>query len=182
MKAVPVLNDKAVAFGVNSPLRRAHFIAQVGYESSGFSRLTENLNYSADNIRRVFPKLAVRAEGLAHNPAKLADAAYGGRYGNSDEASGDGWRYCGRGLIQLTFKDNYIAAGLGTGLDLVHHPDLAADPANAALVALWYWQSHDCNDAADLDNCEAVTLKINGGVNGLADRERLTTQAKAIFA
>jgi len=180
------LETHAPAYGVNRLLRRAHFIAQVAHESSGFGRLTENLNYRAERIAAVFPKLAGRAVELEHRPEALANAAYGStpdkpRLGNGDEASGDGWKYRGRGLIQLTGKANYRDRGASLGIDLVGSPRLAAEPETACLIALGYWRSRGCNEAADLDDVEKVTRLINGGVIGLTAREELTERAKLIF-
>ena len=176
-----VLNEHGDKYGLTRPNRRAHFIAQVAHESSGLKRFIENLNYSAVRIGQVWPRLAPRAQDLAHNPEALANAAYCDRMGNGDEKSGDGWRYRGRGLIQLTGRTNYRERGVSLGLDLSANPSQAADPDKATLIALDYWRSRGCNDAADRDDVEAVTRLINGGLNGLADREELTERAKRIF-
>lgn len=172
------------AFGVNGVLRRAHFMAQTCHESAGFTRLEENLNYlSADRIARVWPRLAPRAASLVGNKHDLANAAYAGRNGNGDEASGDGWRYRGRGLIQLTGRANYSAAGHQIGLDLVGNPDLLLQGDPAARAALAFWKSTACSAAADLDDCEGVTRIINGSrMEGLEQRRALTERAKEIFA
>lgn len=175
------LDADAAAFGVTSLLRRAHLMAQLAHESGGFTRMLENLNYSEPRIGQVWPRLAPRAHELAHNPQKLGDAAYAGRFGNGNEHSGDGFRFRGRGLIQLTFKDNYRERGHAIGLDLVSHPDLAAEPHTASKLALSFWQHAGCNALADADDVEGVTRKINGGTNGLAERKELTLKAKGIF-
>ena len=176
-----VLNDRGPDFGLTRHLRRCHFIAQVAHESGGFRRFIENLNYSAVRIGQVWPRLAERAHELAHRPEALANAAYGGRMGNGDEASGDGWRYRGRGLLQITGKNNYRDMGKLLGRDLLANPGLAADADIGTMTALAFWKSRGCNEAADSDDCEAVTRLINGGTNGLADREALTHKAMQIF-
>jgi len=180
-KIAPALDKHAPDAGITTLLRRSHLIAQLAHESAGFRRLVENLNYSPSRIAQVWPRLAKRADKLAHKPEALANAAYANKIGNGDEASGDGWRYRGRGLIQLTGRDNYRAASAQLGLSLPSNPDQAAEPDTAVQIALWFWRSRACNVAADLDDVEAVTRKINGGINGLADREHLTERAKRIF-
>jgi len=176
------LDEHADSVGVNTLLRRAHFTGQMAHESGGFRRFVENLNYSAVRIGEVWPRLAARAHELANNPEKLGNAAYCDRMGNGNEASGDGWRYRGRGLTMLTGKSNYAAAGNALGIDLITNPQRAADPGDAARIALWFWGSRKCNDAADLDDVEKVTRLINGGAVGLEERRRLTREAKRIFA
>ncbi len=171
------LEEHAESVGVNTLLRRAHFIAQMAHESGGFKRYVENLNYSATRIAEVWPRLASRAHELAMKPEALGNAAYCDRMGNGSEASGEGWRFRGRGLTQLTGKDNYRAAGSALGIDLLAHPKRAAEPADAARIALWYWGSRRCNAAADLDDVAKVTRLINGGLVGLEDRQRLTASS-----
>jgi len=178
------LEAECPKFGVDTLLRRAHFVAQIAHESGGLKRMTENLNYSAERIAEVWksrPSIVSRCKELAHNPEKLGCAVYANRIGNGDEASGDGWRYRGRGLIQLTGRDNYRDAGVALGLEFVGDPGQAAQPEIAVRVALWFWRSRNCSESADLDDVEGVTRRINGGVNGLADRQRLTIAAKTIF-
>ena len=175
------LNEHAESVGVSTTLRRAHFIAQVAHESGGFRRFIENMNYSPSRIAEVWPRLAPRAHDLAHKPEALGNAAYCDRMGNGDEASGDGWRYRGRGLIQLTGRDNYRTAGTALGIDLIGSPQRAGEVVGAAQIALWFWGSRKCNAAADADDVRAVTKLINGGLTGLEDRRRLTQDAKIIF-
>lgn len=176
-----VLNDRGPDFGLTRHLRRCHFIAQVAHESMGFRRFVENLNYSAVRIGQVWPRLAPRAHELAHRPEALANAAYADRMGNGDEASGDGWRYRGRGLIQLTGKNNYRDMGKMLGRDLLANPGIAADADIGTMTALAFWKSKGCNEVADTDSVEAITRIINGGLNGLAEREDLTHRAVNIF-
>lgn len=176
------LDANLARFGVTSPLRIAYLMGQLAEESASFTTLTENLYYSsAARIAAVWPRLAGRADSLARNPAALANAAYAHINGNGDEASGDGYRYRGRGLIQITGRANYEAADRALGFGLKLHPELAAEPGHAALVALWFWQSHRCNEAADRDDIRAVTRQINPALAGLAARAALTDRAKAIF-
>lgn len=172
------LASRAADFGVSLLNRRAHFMAQVCHESAGFTRFEENLNYRAARIGQVWPRLARRAGELAHNPEKLANAAYAGKNWNGSEASGDGWKFRGRGPLQLTGRANYATAPIGGLLD---HPERAAEPGTGIIIALWFFQSRGCNRLADADDVEAVTLKINGGTHGLADRIALTAKAKGIF-
>lgn len=178
------LEEYAERYGLTTRLRRAHFIAQAAHESAGFTRMVENLNYSAERIKEVWshkPEIVARAHDLARNPPALANAVYANRFGNGDEASRDGWRYRGRGPFQLTFCDNYRDRGTSIGVDLVLQPDRAAEPALGAQIALDYWRSRACSAAAETDSVAAVTKLINGGSEGLAARQRLTDRAKTIF-
>lgn len=177
----PYLAKHAASFGITTPLRCAHLVAQLCYESAYLGRLSENLNYSAERIREIFPKFASRAEELAHRPEGLANAVYANRFGNRDEVSGDGHRYRGRGLIMVTFRDNYREIGVALGTDMIGSPNLLMDPEWAARAALVYWSRHGCNDPADLDDVAGVTKIINGGAHGLTERRALTDAAKAIF-
>lgn len=173
----------APAFGVSGILRVGHFMGQTCHESAGFTRLEENLNYlSADRIAKVWPRLTARASALVGNKQALANAAYASRNGNGDEGSGDGWRYRGRGLIQITGRANYAAAGKLIGLDLVGNPDQLLEPDPAVRAAMAFWKSTGCNAAADMDDCEGVTRIINGPrMEGLEARRALTEKAKRIF-
>jgi putative chitinase len=173
----------APAFGVSGVLRVGHFMGQTCHESAGFTRLEENLNYlSADRIAKVWPRLAPRAASLVGNKQALANAAYAGRNGNGGEASGDGWLYRGRGLIHLTGRANYAAAGKMIGLDLVGDPDQLLETDPAVRAALAFWKSSGCNGAADMDDCEGVTRIITGPrMEGLEPRRDLTERAKRIF-
>jgi putative chitinase len=170
-------------FGVTELLPRAHFLAQAAYESAGFTRFEENLHYSTPGrITAVWPRLAGRAADLVGKPDALANAAYAGRNGNGDEASGDGWRYRGRGLFELTGLGNYRRTGEGLGEDLEGQPDSAAEPDLAALTALWFWKDNHCTTHAMLDDVDAVTRVINGPKReGLSARRDLTERAKRIF-
>ena len=164
--------------------RQSAFLAQVGHESAGFTRFTENLNYTAKRLVEVWPKrfTPALAEQYALKPEALANYIYGNRLGNGDEASGDGWVFRGRGPIQLTGKANYVQAATATGYDLVKHPDLVLGPKVGAEVAGWFWASHGCNELADAGDFAAITKAINGGLNGHTERVILWGKLKAALA
>ena len=172
------------AAGIDQPLRLAHFIAQTATETGGFATLEENLSYSAKRLMAVwpgrFPTLA-STDGLALNPVALANKVYGGRLGNGPAASGDGYRYRGRGLIQLTGRANYAAREAETGILLVTHPELASDPATAVRIACLYWQSRSINLAADEDDLAKVRAAVNGGAIGIDDARQSLKRAKAMI-
>lgn len=154
--------------GCISKMQQAMFLAQCGHESAGFTRFTENLNYSADGLLSVFGKrfAAKKAQEYAKMPEKIANYVYANRLGNGDEASGDGWKYRGRGLIQITGKKNYIDFRNWLGRDFALH-EVAEDLDLAVSAAVWYWLA---NDIASLNSVEKATIRINGGTNGLTDR------------
>lgn len=189
---VNALNQAMNRFDINTPSRMAAFLAQVAHESAETTILIENLNYSAARLTQVwparFPSLA-SAKTYAKNPEKLANYVYAGRGGNGNAASGDGWRYCGRGLFQLTTKDNYRLAGQALALPLVEKPELVATPEVAALTAAHFWQRLGLNVLADHqqgDNeekdFEKISIKINGGKVGLTERKRYWLLAKKALA
>ncbi len=169
------------AYEITTPLRLAHFMAQIHVESAGFSRLVEALGYSAKRLMAVwpsrFPTLA-SAQPYANNPKALASKVYDGRMGN---AVGDGWRYIGRSLKMITGKENYAKCAARTGLDLVNNPDLAADPEHSVHIACDYWGAHCLNAVADRDDIETITRKINGGLIGFADRKAQLVRAKSLI-
>lgn len=179
---VPALNAAMARFKINSPVRMAAFIAQVGHESGQLTRMVENLNYSADRLQAVWPNRfnATLAAQVARKPEQIANIAYGGRMGNT--LPGDGWKYRGRGLIQLTGANNYRAAGAALGLDLVNHPEQVEQPDTAALVAGWFWQSNGLNELADSGQFAKITRTINGGLTGQADRVALRDLAAKVLA
>lgn len=183
--AVRYLNEWAAQFGVNTDLRMAHFLGQVMHESGCLNFVEENLNYSANGLLNTFPKYfnATTAQRYARNPQAIANRVYANRMGNGSETSGDGWRFRGRGLIQLTGRANYQAyadSPLCNG-DLMAHPEWLAQFPGAMKSALWFWQKNNISTLADADDVEKVTRKVNGGLNGLAERKRLTTQFKKIL-
>ena len=171
---VPILNQVCERYEINAnPRRLAMFLAQAAHESGGFSRLVENLNYSADGLQRTWPKRFPTiefAQRYARQPDKIANYVYASRMGNGAEASGDGKRYRGRGIFQLTGKDNYAAAGLALSLPLVDEPQLAAEIEPACRIAGWFWHTHHLTPLADFEDVRSVTRAINGGVTGLAER------------
>lgn len=156
---------------LDSPLRSRHFLAQVLHETGGLRVLLENLNYSAERLCVVwpsrFPTLA-SALPFAHNPRALANKVYGGRMGNVEP--NDGWRYIGRGLLQLTGRASYTKVGDALGIDLVGSPSMALYPEHALSVAGEIWKDARCNVFADMDSIEKVTRAINGGLIGLEER------------
>lgn len=167
--------DKAMAeFSINNPARKAMFIAQIMHESGKLSAVAENLYYKAEALLRVFPKYyktLAQAQAHAKQPEKIANRVYGGRMGNGPEASGDGYRYRGRGLIQLTGKDNYNSCGAALGKDLHKDPGYLETPEGAARSAGWFWNKNGLNRLADTGDIVTNTKRINGGTNGLADRK-----------
>ena len=185
------LNQAMTKFEINTSARIAAFLAQVAHESSETTTLSENLNYSAVRLTQVWPQRfpsVVLAQAYAKNPEKLANFVYAGRGGNGSSASGDGWRYRGRGLFQLTTKDNYRLAGQALSLPLVDKPDLLLLPEVAALTAAQFWQRLGLNVLADHqvgDNdekdFEKISIKINGGKVGLAERKRYWQLAKKVL-
>ena len=162
-------------FEINTPERQAGFIAQLAHESGMFKFVKENLNYSDKALLAVFPKYfnAENVQAYARQPEKIANRVYGNRMGNGDEASGDGFKYCGRGLIQLTGKDNYKRFSDAVGVDFVSNPELVEQPEYACLSAGWFWSVNGLNKLADAKDILGMTKRINGGTIGLAHREEL---------
>jgi len=177
------LNAAMEEFEINTPQRMSMFLAQCCHESNYFRVTKENLNYKAEGLLKIFPKYFrdVDPADYAHNPEKIANRVYSNRMGNGDEASGDGWRYCGRGLIQLTGKDNYERCGSSLGVDLISNPDWLLDPKYAALSAGWFWNKHGLNELADSQEHGIITKRINGGTLGLDDRILKTTKALSVL-
>jgi putative chitinase len=158
-------------YDINTPERQAAFIGQCSHESGNFKTLQENLNYSAKGLQATWPNRfpsEEAAQPFHRNPEKIANKVYSGRMGNTEQ--GDGWKYRGRGLIQLTGKDNYRLASDALGVDLVGNPDLVLTKEFAALTAAWYWNKRGLNKEADAKDFTGMTKKINGGTIGLEDR------------
>ena len=178
------LEETFAKYDISTSQRQSSFIGQCAHESGNFRILEENLNYSAARLMAVwpsrFPSLDV-AEQYANNPEKLANYVYAGRLGNGNEESGDGWRYYGRGVIQLTGKDNYANCGSGLGVDLVGDPDRLLDPQYAALSAGWFWNKKGLNDLADIADYTTMTKRINGGLIGLDDRKAKIAKALSVL-
>lgn len=170
---IPDVMDK---FQINTPLRLCHFLAQCGHESNNFKAVTENLNYGAKGLLGIFKKYfptEQKALEYERKPEKIANLVYGGRMGNGPEASGEGYKYRGRGYIQLTGKINYQSFDKVVTEDIVANPDLVATKY-PLLSAAWYWNSRALNAIADKGSTDGVvtevTKKVNGGTIGLADR------------
>jgi putative chitinase len=170
-------------FGIGSPLEQAHFYAQMAEESEGFTRMSENLNYSYMGLLRTFKThfTPVEAARYARHPEAIANRAYANRMGNGNEASGDGWRYRGRGWPEITGKANYarISEDIFGDARLLIHPELLEDPNNAALAAGHFWIDNNCGLPAMHDDIEGVTEKVNGGLNGLEERRAWLVKFKA---
>jgi putative chitinase len=188
-------------FNINTPQRIAGFLSQCAHESGGFERLQENLNYSADGMAGIWPKRfavmgpdgkPVKKDGknqpnkfalaLHRKPEMIANVVYSGRMGNGPTESGEGWLYRGRGLKQLTGKDNHRACSAGLGVDLVANPDLLLEPVYAARSAAWFWATNKCNNFADSGDIEGLTKRINGGLIGIDDRKKRYASAVRSFS
>jgi putative chitinase len=173
---IAMIPDTASKFGINTPLRLAHFLAQCGHESGGFRATQENLNYSAKGLmgifRKYFPNASIAAQ-YERKPAKIAAKVYGGRMGNGNEASGEGYKFRGRGYIQLTGKENYTAFGKSIGEDILSNPDVVSSKY-ALLSAAWFFSKNGLHKMADSGASDAVvtqiTKRVNGGTIGLPDR------------
>ncbi len=182
---VRFFNRWAASFGVVTPLRTAHFLAQVFHESACLRRTEENLNYSSEGLVRTWPSRFSFAEAkvYAHRPEKIANRVYADRMGNGNEASGDGFRFRGRGLIMITGRDNYQAYAdceLCNG-NPVRNPWLLAKAPGSIKSALFFWQRNGCNQLADRDNAVAITRRINGSTLGLKKRLELLAVFKAML-
>ena len=168
--------EVASKFGINTPLRVAHFLAQCGHESGGFRVTSENLNYSAKGLAGIFKKYfptEAAATPYARNPQKIANKVYANRMANGSEASGDGYKFRGRGYIQLTGRDNYTQFGKAIGVDIPSNPDSVAT-TYALASAAWFWSKNGLNKLADAGASDtavtSITKRVNGGTIGLADR------------
>ena len=179
---VPVLNAAMSRYQIVGSKRIAAFIAQVGHESGQLTRLVENLNYSADALRKTWPSRfdAELATAVARKPEQIANIAYGNRMGNTEQ--GDGWKHRGRGLIQITGRANYIDCGEALGLDLIAQSELLEKPQHACMSAAWFWATNGLNTLADAGKFDAITQRINGGQNGSADRKALYAKALKVLA
>lgn len=170
---VDALNATFERFDISNSLRQAAFIGQAGHECGNFRILEENLNYRAETLMKVWPRRFPTlefAKEYERNPKKIANSVYANRMGNRDEASGDGYRFRGRGAFQTTGHSGYYHAGQALGEDFVMNPDLVATPTYAALTAGFFWDTHKLNQYADSRNYKTMTKKINGGFIGLEDR------------
>jgi len=172
-KYADLLIRLTVENGIDTAKRQAMFLAQIKHESGGMKITEENLNYSASRLLQIFGKYFNRstASQYARNPRAIASKVYANRMGNGSESSGEGWKYRGRGLIQLTGKDNYSSFSRDTGIDVVSNPDYLLTPEGAILSAIWFWNKNDLNSFADKSDIEGSTRRINGGYNGLHERK-----------
>lgn len=187
-KFLPYLNKYMDAFGINTPLRIAHFLGQIAVESGQLTVWVENLNYSEQGLLKTFPKYFSKtlAKTYARKPQKIASRVYANRLGNGSEQSGDGWKYRGRGIIQITGKSNYKAYGdylvkTGMNVDLLKNPELLETLPGLIKSGCWWWWAHGCNELADKDSVILLTRKINGGTNGLTERTKFTNTAKKVL-
>ncbi|ELQ6206399.1 glycoside hydrolase family 19 protein [Cronobacter sakazakii] len=189
-KWYPHIVEAMNTYGIDTPKRQAHFIGQIGTESMSFQSVQESLNYSVAGLAIFGLRLtAAQREQLGRKPgekalsperqAAIANIVYGGRYGNN--LNGDGWKYRGRGLKQITFKANYEECGKALGLKLVDSPDLLLQDKYAALSAGWFWEANGCNQFADAGDVNGLTRRINGGLNGLQDRIDRTKRAEGVL-
>jgi putative chitinase len=183
-RLTPALDAAMARYEIDTPTRMAAFLAQLAHESGQLQRWSENLGYRWQRLREVFPKYFktdADAQAFDRQPERIANRVYGGRMGNGPETSGDGWRYRGRGPIQLTGKDNYRACGADIGVDLVNQPERLETPEVGCLAAGWFWAKRGLNALADAGDFVAITKKINGGLIGLEEREAFWERAKAAF-
>lgn len=182
---VDSLDVLAEKYGLNTPLRLSHFLAQTAHESGGFRLIEENLNYSADSLNKVFPKYFIKAgrdaQDYHRQPEKIANVVYASRMGNGDTASGDGFKFRGRGLIQLTGRSNYTNFANDNGIDVEEAVLYLTTPKGAVESAAWFWSKNGLNALADKDDVVAVTKRINGGTIGLEDRKKHTEEFKELL-
>jgi putative chitinase len=171
-------------YDINTPERVACFLGQTMVESAGYKALTENLNYKPETLMKVWPHYFPTpeiAQQYGHHPEQIANRAYANRMGNGPESSGDGWRYCGRGLIQITGKDNYSRFAQSIDTPVEEIPDFLATFEGAVQSACWFWESNNLNALADNGDVVGLTKKINGGTLGLQERQQHTAQAHQIL-
>jgi putative chitinase len=178
------LNATFIKFKIDTDRKQAAFLGQCGHECGNFKVFEENLNYRAETLMKLWPKRFPTlefAKQYERQPKRIANNVYANRMGNRDEASGDGYRFRGRGAIQLTGHSSYYHAGQALGVDFVSNPDLVATPLYALLTAGWFWSTHGCNELADAMNWVGLTKRINGGTIGLDDRVAHTALALNVF-
>ena len=182
---VDPLNETFERFGIVTHNQQAMFIGQCSHECGNFRLLEENLNYKAATLMKLWPRrfpTLEKANEYSGNPRKIANSVYSSRMGNRDENSGDGFRFRGRGIIQLTGHSSYFHCGKALGVDFVANPDLVSSPKYAALSGGWFWSTHNLNSPADALDYTKVTKIINGGQIGLDDRIKHVQQALAVLA
>jgi len=179
-----VIEKNLPNYDINTIFRIAAFISQCSHESAGFTRITENLNYKTESLLRTFPSHfqdSDDADEYAHKPEKIANRIYADRMGNGSEDSGDGWRYRGRGVIQLTGKDNYQSLANSIQMNLEDVPAYLETFDGALVSACWFWVKKDLNTLADSEDIESITKKINGGLLGLEERQDKYDEYKEIL-
>lgn len=191
---LPILQEVCTRYSISTPKRLSAFLSQIGHESAGLSRTRENLNYSVEGLLATFNRKRIsEAEARRFGRSSLrkadqeaiANTLYGGEFGLKklgNTQPGDGFRFIGRGLKQLTGRDNYTRCGKALTLDLVNQPELLEQPPAAALSAGWFWGTNNLNDLADAGNFELLTRKVNGGTLGLSERLALYNVAIQTFA
>lgn len=174
-------------YDINTPQRVAAFVAQCAHESGSFRALKENLNYRAETLRKIFPKyfpndeIARQYASMPNKQEAIANKVYANRMGNGDEASGDGYRYCGRGLIQLTGKDNYSWFAASLEIPVEEASEYLQSFEGAVQSACWFWETNNLNAQADAGDIKLMTKKINGGYIGLEDRIKHYNHALHVF-
>jgi putative chitinase len=176
------LEETFVKYDISTPQRQAAFIGQCAHESGNFKALQENLNYSAEGLMKTWPsRFATKeiADQYARQPAKIAGKVYNGRLGNTSEEEAS--NFLGRGLIQLTGKENYANCGTALGIDLIGNPTLLTEPKYAAMSAGWFWNKKGLNALADSQDYETMTKRINGGLIGLDDRKAKIAKALSVL-
>ena len=178
------LNAAFAKYDISTPVRQAFFVGQCAHESNNFTRLEEGLNYSASRLMAVWPSRFPTLEAAApyaNNPEKLANKVYGGRADLGNKEGGDGFKFHGRGCIQLTGRDLYERCGEAIGADLINQPQLLVEPHYAAMSAAWFWNKKGLNALADVQDYETMTKRINGGLNGLDDRKAKIAKALSVL-
>jgi putative chitinase len=182
IKWLKPLEDTFVKYNISTPKRQAAFIGQCAHESGNFKTLQENLNYSAEGLMKTWPSRFTTkeiADQYARQPAKIAGKVYNGRLGNGSEE--EAAKYLGRGLIQLTGRENYANCGTAIGVDLIGNPNLLTEPKYAAISAGWFWNKKGLNALADAQDYDTMTKRINGGLIGLDDRKAKIAKALSVL-
>ena len=178
------LNAAFAKYDISTPARQAFFVGQCAHESNNFTRLEEGLNYSASRLMAVWPSRFPTLEAAApyaNNPEKLANKVYGGRADLGNKEDGDGFKFHGRGCIQLTGRDLYERCGEAIGADLINQPQLLVEPHYAAMSAAWFWNKKGLNALADSKDYDTMTKRINGGLIGLDDRKAKIAKAISVL-
>lgn len=182
-----ILNEILPFYDINTDLRVAHFFSQTCHESNDFNSLQENLRYSAQGLLKTFPKYFPNekiALEYQYKPERIANRVYANRMGNGNELSGDGWKYRGRGILQLTGKNNYktFSQDVFKSDAILNNPDLVAHNRPSTIhSACWFWNVNNLNKLADKDDCIALSKRINGGTHGLRNRQARLARYKKLF-